>query len=220
MLCKVVTYPCLPYLIQNVHTNDSLEYSRLSPLWHSGRRVSPARMREYRTLELWEAAIFAVYTNESECVLYYQFVYKRCYEPDVHLNIFTAKAEITDFKRTPSPNSKVLMQCLVAGIPPPDVTWYLQNSKLPDKLNYRDYDVTASAELLVPAASLLSNSFLCNCTNPLDSVAKFARSKSIGIFLGGISHSSQNSDSISDQNTELLSSTFLWCYLSLYTRWF
>ena len=101
------------------------------------------------------------------------------------------------------------MQCLVAGIPPPDVTWYLQNSKLPDKLNYRDYDVTASAQLLVPAASLLSNSFLCNCTNPLDSVAKFARSKSIGIFLGGISHSSQNSDSISYQNTELLSSTFL-----------
>ena len=63
------------------------------------------------------------------------------------------------------------------GIPSPEVTWYLQNSKLPDKQNFPDYDVTASRELLLPAAAWSSNSFLCNCTNPLDSVANFARGK-------------------------------------------
>lgn len=92
----------------------------------------------------------------------------------VQLSIGT-KAEITDFKETPWQNSKVLLRCNVNGIPSPEVTWYLQNSKLPDKQNYPDYDVTASKELLVPTASLASSSFLCNCTNPLNSVAKFAR---------------------------------------------
>lgn len=91
--------------------------------------------------------------------------------------LFTAKAEIKDFKQTPSQNSKVLMQCIVGGIPSPEVTWYLQNTKLPYKQTFPDYDVTANKELLIPQASLVSNSFLCNCTNPLDSVARFARSK-------------------------------------------
>ena len=93
--------------------------------------------------------------------------------------LFTAKAEIKDFKRTPSQNNKVLMQCIVGGNPPPDVTWYLQDTKLPYKQTFPDYDVTASKELRIPRASLVSNSFLCNCSNPVNSVARFARSKSI-----------------------------------------
>ena len=75
------------------------------------------------------------------------------------------------------------MQCIVGGNPSPEVTWYLQDSKLPDTQNYPEYDVTASKELLVPAAVLVSSSFLCNCTNPLDSAAKFARGKFLGVFV-------------------------------------
>lgn len=71
----------------------------------------------------------------------------------------------------------------MGGIPSPEVAWYLQNSKLPDKQKYPDYDVTASDELLVPAASLVRSSFLCNCTNPLDSVARFARGKFLEYLL-------------------------------------
>ena len=78
------------------------------------------------------------------------------------------------------------MQCIVDGNPSPEVTWYLQNSKLPDTQNYPDYDVTAGKELLVPVAALVSSSFLCNCTNPLDSVAKFARGKFLGVLLKGL----------------------------------
>ena len=90
---------------------------------------------------------------------------------------FTAKAEIKDFKQTPSQNSKIRMQCIVGGVPPPEVTWYLQNTKLPYTQRFPDYVVTASDVLVIPQASLVNNSFLCNCTNPLDSVARFARSK-------------------------------------------
>ena len=69
------------------------------------------------------------------------------------------------------------MQCIVGGIPPPKVTWYLQNTKLPYKQTFPDYDVNSNDVLIIPQASLVNNSFLCNCTNPLDSVARFARSK-------------------------------------------
>jgi len=98
--------------------------------------------------------------------------------------LFTAKAEIKDFKQTPSQNSKVFILCIVEGFPSPEVTWYLQNMKLPNKQTYPDYDVTSNDVLLIPRASLVNNSFLCNCTNPLDSVARFARSKFLnrGIF--------------------------------------
>ena len=98
-------------------------------------------------------------------------------------NFLSAKTEIKDFKQTPAQINKVLMQCIVDGNPSPEVTWYLQNSKLPDTQKYPDYDVTASKELLVPAAALVSNSFLCNCTNPLDSVAMFARGECLVTFV-------------------------------------
>ena len=93
------------------------------------------------------------------------------------LMLFPAKAEIKDFKQTPSQNNKVRMQCIVEGVPSPEVTWYLQNTKLPYKQTFPDYDVTASDVLVIPQASLVNNPFLCNCTNPLDSVARYARSK-------------------------------------------
>ena len=89
----------------------------------------------------------------------------------------TAKAEITDFEKTPSQNSKVIMKCEVKGSPSPQVTWYLQNSKLPDLQKFPDYTVNANEELIIPEASFVNNSFLCNCSNPLDTVARFARSK-------------------------------------------
>ena len=91
--------------------------------------------------------------------------------------LFTAKAKIKDFKQTSSQLNKIRMQCIVGGIPPPKVTWYLQNTKLPYKQTFPDYDVNSNDVLIIPQASLVNNSFLCNCTNPLDSVARFARSK-------------------------------------------
>ena len=99
------------------------------------------------------------------------------------LMLFPAKAEIKDFKQTPSQNNKVRMQCIVEGVPSPEVTWYLQNTKLPYKQTFPDYDVTASDVLVIPQASLVNNSFLCNCTNPLDSVARYARSKFLKILV-------------------------------------
>ena len=99
------------------------------------------------------------------------------------LMLFPAKAEIKDFKQTPSQNNKVRMQCIVDGVPSPEVTWYLQNTKLPYKQTFPDYDVTASDVLVIPQASLVNNSFLCNCTNPLDSVARYARSKFLKILV-------------------------------------
>ena len=68
------------------------------------------------------------------------------------------------------------MHCIVEGNPSPKVTWYLGDTKLPDKLKYADYDVTSDNKLRVPSSSL-SSLFLCNCTNPLNSVAKLAKSK-------------------------------------------
>ena len=103
------------------------------------------------------------------------------------LMLFPAKAEIKDFKQTPSQNNKVRMQCVVEGVPSPEVTWYLQNTKLPYKQTFPDYDVTASDVLVIPQASLVNNSFLCNCTNPLDSVARFARSKFLKILVHFVS---------------------------------
>lgn len=86
-----------------------------------------------------------------------------------------AKAKITDFQKTPSQNSKTIMKCEVEGSPRPQVTWYLQSSKLPDLQKFPDYIVNANEELIVPDLSLVKNSFLCNCSNPLDTVARFAR---------------------------------------------
>ena len=90
---------------------------------------------------------------------------------------FTAKAEIIDFQKTPSQNSKTIMKCEVEGSPRPQVTWYLQGSKLPDLQKFPDYTVNANEELITPDVSFVNNSFLCNCTNPLDTVARFARGK-------------------------------------------
>lgn len=75
------------------------------------------------------------------------------------------------------------MQCIVGGIPSPKVTWYLQNTKLPYKQTFPDYDVNSDDVLIIPGGSLVNNSFLCNCTNPLDSVARFARSKFFKVLL-------------------------------------
>lgn len=89
----------------------------------------------------------------------------------------SAKAAITDFEQTSPEVDKVLIKCSVEGDPSPDVTWYLGNTKLPDKRKYPDYDVTAAASLRVPTAAVVLHVFLCNCSNPLDSVAKLAKGK-------------------------------------------
>lgn len=94
-------------------------------------------------------------------------------EGDVQLAIGTT-AEINDFVQTSSEIDKVLMHCIVEGNPSPKVTWYLGDTKLPDKLKYADYDVTSDNKLRVPSSSL-GSLFLCNCTNPLNSVAKLAK---------------------------------------------
>ena len=74
------------------------------------------------------------------------------------------------------------MKCEVEGSPRPQVTWYLQSSKLPDLQKFPDYIVNANEELIVPDLSLVKNSFLCNCSNPLDTVARFARGKIFRIY--------------------------------------
>jgi len=93
---------------------------------------------------------------------------------NVQLSIGT-KAVITDFEQTLPEVDKVLIKCSVEGDPSPDVTWYLGNTRLPDKRKYPDYDVTAAASLRVPTAAVVLHVFLCNCSNPLNSVAKLAK---------------------------------------------
>ncbi|KAK2566723.1 Hemicentin-1 [Acropora cervicornis] len=93
---------------------------------------------------------------------------------NVQLSIGT-KAVITDFEQTSPEVDKVLIKCSVEGDPSPDVTWYLGNTRLPDKRKYPDYDVTAAASLRVPTAAVVLHVFLCNCSNPLNSVAKLAK---------------------------------------------
>ena len=78
----------------------------------------------------------------------------------------SAKAVITDFEQTSPEVDKVLIKCSVEGNPSPDVTWYLGNTRLPDKRKYPDYDVTAAASLRVPTAAVVLHVFLCNCSNP------------------------------------------------------
>ena len=87
------------------------------------------------------------------------------------------KAVITDFEQTSPEVDKVLIKCSVVGDPSPEVTWYLGNTRLPDKRKYPDYDVTAAASLRVPTAAVVLHVFLCNCSNPLNSVAKLAKGK-------------------------------------------
>lgn len=88
-----------------------------------------------------------------------------------------AKVVIKDFEQTSPEVGKVLIKCIVEGHPSPGVTWYLGNTRLPDKRNYPDYDVTAAASLRVPIAAVVLHAFLCNCSNPLNSVAKLAKGK-------------------------------------------
>ncbi|XP_044169097.1 uncharacterized protein LOC122953315 [Acropora millepora] len=93
----------------------------------------------------------------------------------------SAKAVITEFEQTSPEVDKVLTKCLVEGDPSPDVTWYLGNTRLPDKRKYPDYDVTAAASLRVPTAAVVLHVFLCNCSNPPNSVAKLAKGQSFRI---------------------------------------